>query len=243
MVTLLHDRIACSEPGRYWLAAKTDQIVGVVFQSPLTAAAVITPMPMEAVRRTVHAIAGTPAKLPGVTGDVASAAAFAGCWTECRNSRAVPAQGYRIYELMERGEPRAVAGRLRRAIPQDRETLVSWLRRFQTEVGAEGSDPEVFVDRRLAAGQYWLWRDSGPVAMAGHTQAVGGVVRIQAAYTPPERRNAGYGSACVAALSKQLHDQGHRCILYTDLGNPISNFIFRRLGYRAVGEGLRYQFD
>jgi uncharacterized protein len=33
-----------------------------------------------------------------------------------------------------------------------------------------------------------------------------------------------------------------RCILYTDLGNPTSNSIYRRIGYRAVAECLRYRF-
>ena len=38
-------------------------------------------------------------------------------------------------------------------------------------------------------------------------------------------------------------DEGHRCILYTDLGNPISNSVYRRIGYRAVAEGIQYRFE
>ncbi len=44
-------------------------------------------------------------------------------------------------------------------------------------------------------------------------------------------------------LSKQLRDAGYRCSLYTDLGNPTSNSIYRRIGYRAVSEILRYRFE
>jgi uncharacterized protein len=71
---------------------------------------------------------------------------------------------------------------------------------------------------------------------------VEGVVRVQAAYTPPERRNRGYAGACVGGLWKRIGNGGYHCILYTDLGNPISNYVFRRIGYRAVAEALRYRF-
>jgi hypothetical protein len=29
----------------------------------------------------------------------------------------------------------------------------------------------------------------------------------------------------------------------SDLGNPTSNLVYRRIGYRAVSEGLRYRFE
>jgi len=62
-------------------------------------------------------------------------------------------------------------------------------------------------------------------------------------YTPPGRRGRGYGSALVGSVSAAVRARGTRCILYADLGNPIANSVYRRLGYRAVAEGLRYRFD
>jgi predicted GNAT family acetyltransferase len=38
-------------------------------------------------------------------------------------------------------------------------------------------------------------------------------------------------------------EAGQRCILYTHLGNPTSNGVYRRLGYQAVAESLRYEFS
>jgi hypothetical protein len=70
-----------------------------------------------------------------------------------------------------------------------------------------------------------------------------GVVRLSGVYTPDEKQRHGYATACVHALSKKLRDAGHRCILYTDLGNPTSNSIYRRIGYRALAEALRYRFE
>src|SRR6202021_3212643 len=72
---------------------------------------------------------------------------------------------------------------------------------------------------------------------------VGGVVLLSGVYMPPEKRKNGYAAACVHALSKRLRDAGYRCILYTDLANPTSNSIYRRIGYRAVAEVLRYRFE
>jgi len=121
--------------------------------------------------------------------------------------------------------------------------MILWARAFQHEIGESANDTELRVDRGLAAGQLWLWDLGGEtVSMAVSREPVLGVVRLSGVYTPPEKRKHGYAAACVHALSKQLTDAGYRCILYTDLGNPTSNSIYRRIGYRAVAEALRYRF-
>lgn len=79
--------------------------------------------------------------------------------------------------------------------------------------------------------------------MATYSKPVEGAVRLQAVYTPAERRHSLYAGACVAALSQILLDRGYHCLLYTDLGNPSSNSIYRRVGYSAVAETLRYRFE
>ena len=79
--------------------------------------------------------------------------------------------------------------------------------------------------------------------MAGLSDPVSGVARVGPAYTPPDRRNSGYGSALVAGVSSAPRAEGLHCILYTDLGNPTSNSIYRAVGYKAVAEALRYRFD
>ena len=44
ILTLLNERAAHPQPGHYWIASDGDNVVGVVFQSPLTYHATITPM-------------------------------------------------------------------------------------------------------------------------------------------------------------------------------------------------------
>ena len=94
----------------------------------------------------------------------------------------------------------------------------------------------------MAAGQLWLWQDGEPLSMAVSREPVADVVRVTEVYTPPNKRKRGYAAACVHALSARLRNAGYRCILYTDLANPTSNSVYRRIGYRAVAEALRYRF-
>jgi hypothetical protein len=52
------------------------------------------------------------------------------------------------------------------------------------------------------------------------------------------RRRRGVGQ-----LSRRIQDDGHTTILYTQLTNPTSNAIYRRIGFEPVLEVLRYAFD
>jgi predicted GNAT family acetyltransferase len=243
ILSLLHQRVEKPEPGRYWMAKEGDEVVGVVFQSPLDFFATVTPMEFEAVSSVVDAIVDAGVTLPGVSGTAGTAAQFAGQWTERTKSAAIPLQGLRIYEAADIQKPANVSGRFRQAGLEDRDLVVEWMRQFSDEVGQPGTDPASTVDRKLPAGQFWLWDDGGPVSMAGHSKTVEGVVRVSAVFTPQAKRTHGYAGACVAELSEQICDRGCRPILYTDLGNPVSNSIYRRIGYRAVAESLLYKFE
>ncbi len=151
--------------------------------------------------------------------------------------------GQRIYEVRSAVPPRPVSGGLRQADSTDRELLVGWVEEFQAQTGEAPSEPVQVVDRRLSRGELWLWDDKGPTALVGLSEPVEGVVRIGPVYTPLGHRNRGYASSCVAEISGRALAQELRCILYTDLGNPTSNSIYRCIGYRAVAEVLRYRFS
>ena len=244
ILSILHARVAQGEPGRYWIAFHGEKAVGLVLQSPLEFPATLTPMEPPAVLAVVDAIAEAGVELPGVNGDAATAARFAGQWSERCKSAATPFQGTRLYELLELGEIPRIDGQLRQAGSSDRSLMIQWTRAFQEEIGESANGTELRVDRGLAAGQLWLWDQNGETtSMAVGREPVRGVVRLAGVYTPPEKRKRGYAEACVYALSKHLRDRGYRCVLYTDLANPTSNSIYRRIGYRAVAEALRYRFE
>jgi GNAT superfamily N-acetyltransferase len=244
ILSILHARVALGEPGRYWIAFRGEKAVGVVVQSPLEFPATLTPMEPPAVLAVVDAIAEAGVALPGVNGDAATAARFAGQWSERCKSAATPFQGTRLYELLELGELPRIEGQLRQAGSSDRSLMILWTRAFQEEIGESANGTELRVDRGLAAGQLWLWdQNAETTSMAVSREPAQGVVRLSGVYTPPDKRKQGYAAGCVYALSKHLRDRGYRCVLYTDLANPTSNSIYRRIGYRAVAEALRYRFE
>ena len=90
----------------------------------------------------------------------------------------------------------------------------------------------------------FIWEDGGqPVCIAGFSGPTPHGIRIVSVYTPPELRGRGYASACTAALSQHLLDQGREfCFLFTDLSNPTSNHIYQEIGYRPVGDVDEYAF-
>ena len=243
VLTILHARVAHPEPGRYWVAREQERVVGVVLQSPLTYPATLTPMDARVAAAIVNAIARSGLSLPGVNADAATAANFAGPWSERSRSAATPFQGSRLYELLEPGEAPGIGGKLRQALPSDRSLMIDWTRAFQEEIGEPADDSELRVERGLARGEIWLWDNGEAMSMAVARKPMQGVVRISGVYTPHGKRKRGYAAACVLALSNHMRGAGFRCVLYTDLANPTSNSIYRQIGYRAVMEGLRYRFE
>jgi uncharacterized protein len=70
--------------------------------------------------------------------------------------------------------------------------------------------------------------------MAVSREPAQGVVRVSGSIRHPRSEST---------AARQPAFSGYRCILCTDLGNPTSNCIYRRIGYRAVAEAIRYRFD
>jgi uncharacterized protein len=240
---LLHLRVANPEPGRYWSVESDGTVVGAVFQSPLHYPALITPMLPDVVPAAVAAVVEDGVDLPGASGDAATAARFAGEWTQRTRSAAVPTLAQRIYEIEQVTLPDGVAGRSRMATPADRALLIDWLVAFVAEIGDPPGDQGPVIDRRIAGDQIAVWEDGRPVAFASWTEPVADIVRVGPVYTVPDARGRGYASALVGELSARIVGRGLRCILYADLNNATSNAIYRTLGYRAVEEVLRYRFE
>ena len=188
---------------------------------------------------------------PGVVGPGMAAQAFADAWCAASGQQPAVALCEGIYELKQVSPPSEVSGRFRWAEPADRETLIAWIIAFEREaLGIAEPDRlerEAWAGRviqRTEHGGMGIWEDQGqPMCFAGYNGRTPHGARIGPVYTPPERRGHGYASACTAAVSQYLLDQGaERCFLHTDLANPTSNKIYQAIGYRWVGEALEISF-
>ncbi|MGH2486015.1 MAG: GNAT family N-acetyltransferase [Ktedonobacterales bacterium] len=179
-------------------------------------------------------------QLPGVTADSAIARAFAEEWRRVTGEPYRVVMAERIYQLDTVIPVGGVPGALREVSSEDRDLLIAWLDAFQREaIPGVITPPEQMVDQLFAASarRMFLWVDGEPVAMAGTGGQTPHGARIGPVYTPPSLRGLGYASACTAALSQLILDEGRRfCFLYTDLSNPTSNKIYQAIGYRPVSD-------
>lgn len=149
-------------------------------------------------------------------------------------SRVVSERLHRLGVLAVPGVPGS--GRL--ASAGDLPLLAEWTRAYFAELGLYGGDVADRTARRVAAGEMFLWVDGGePVAMAGLSVAAGGVCRVSTVYTPPARRRRGYGAAITAHVSRAgLEERCDQVVLFTDLANPVSNRVYRSIGYEPVAD-------
>lgn len=181
-------------------------------------------------------------ELPGMLAPVAAGEAFVARWP----APATVAIRERLFELTEVIPPRPVSGRARWYEDDDRELVLAWLAAFHAEAmpGDPNFDPEgALARRRNSPGDFVLWDDEGPVAFAGYGAPTPNGMRIGPVYTPPKLRGRGYASALTAAVTEHILASGCRfCFLATDLANPTSNSIYRRIGYRPVTDVTVWRF-
>jgi hypothetical protein len=133
ILTLLDGRATGPEPGRYWVSVRAGQVAGAVIQTDPARFALVVPMNDEETGALVDAIAAAGVVFPGVFGDAAAAASFAGLWTGRSKSAAIPTQGSRPYELAELKGIASVEGKLRRAEEADRKLVEIWVCEYQVE--------------------------------------------------------------------------------------------------------------
>ncbi|MEH2076368.1 MAG: GNAT family N-acetyltransferase [Nostoc sp.] len=183
-------------------------------------------------------------KLPGSMGLATEAEIFSQTWQTLTGQFYQRSMVMKIYQLTAVQRVSTIRGYLRLATESDRSLLIEWLSAFFSEIDeAVSEDIEHQVDNRLKQQNTYFWVDSTPVSIASSKQVLPTIGRINLAYTPPEYRRKGYATACVAALSQKLLDQGCRhCFLIADSANPTANHIYQAIGYRPLSDWHEYLF-
>ena len=183
--------------------------------------------------------------LPGVLGLVPEVEIFLQAWQQLTGQFYQLSKAMKIHQI-EAVQPIATAtGHLRLATENDRALLVEWLPAFDAEIGFDVIENiDRLVANRLKDRHTYLWEDNKvPVSLAAGRKFSDTASRMGSVYTPPAYRRQGYATACVAALSQQLLDDGcDRCLLLTDVTNPTSNHIYQEIGYLPVCNWHEYAF-
>lgn len=200
----------------------------------------------------VAAVRADGVSVPGVVGNRPTVETFVDRWTAVVGGAAELSMAQGVFALDKVETLSPVSGRPRRADRGDRDLVLDWYTAFSLEAFT-GEGPvrdllERSVDLHLDGDDssvVWLWEDDGEtVALAASGGRTPHGARIGPVYTPPPHRGRGYASAVVAALSSWLLASGRDfCFLYTDLANPTSNSIYRRIGYHQVAESAEFEFN
>jgi predicted GNAT family acetyltransferase len=180
--------------------------------------------------------------LPGVLGPKAAADAFVRSWQAATGAQARLAMAERIYRARAAVVPDGVPGVMRPYRDADRGLVLRWFEEFVAEAmpNAPPEPPEEILAHRVAdpGAGLLLWEvDGETVSLAGYGGPTPNGIRIGPVYTPPHARRRGYAAALVARLTQDLLDGGRQfCFLFTDLANPTSNSVYRRVGYEPVAD-------
>jgi predicted GNAT family acetyltransferase len=231
---------------RLWVVEHAGKVVGAALRTPPWPLVLGQPTDDTALAVLVDAIGDD---LPGVVGSRPEVEAFSNLWTTATGATARVKVEQGVYALSTLFAVPVPSGAPQAATRDDRPLLVEWWEAFAIEAvhddNPDAAEIEEAVDYRLddLASGFLLWEDNEIVSLAGYGGRTPNGIRIGPVYTPPERRGRGYASALVAALSERCLAAGNRfCFLYTDLANPTSNAIYRRIGYEQVCESAEIEF-
>ena len=209
----------------------------------------LTRMPARAIPLLAGDVAEVYDSIPAALGPNRVVRAFGAAWGSLKGVKAVAGTRQRIHVAEGVIVPATMApGAVRLATSTDIPLVTGWLEAFSRETRLpEPGDPRTRA-RSLTGGDggdslLALWEDGAPVAMAGFPARTRHGVRIGYVYTPPRHRRRGYATALVSQVSRQVLESGFsHCVLYTDLANPTSNSIYRRLGYRPLLDVMDVDF-
>lgn len=225
------------EPGTLFGRLEHDGEVRASFYRRPSQRLILTAVSPEQADDLAAHLAGHP--LRGVTAEDDSATAFAEAWRRHTGAAAVPGVRVRLHRLGtlvppdQMPEGHALDGR-------DHADVIHWCTEFAAAVG---ETVDSWAGSRFADKHFTFWETDAPVAMAGLTPMLAGMVRVDPVYTPARFRGRGYAGAVTVAVSRAALDAGATdVVLYTDPANVTSNALYRRLGYVPIATFSGYDF-
>lgn len=239
-----HDVAETEQGSCYWATIeKGGAIVGCAFCTPPHQLS-LTVMPSEAVVLLAREVYGVYEQyIPGVAGPVQETRQFAKSWQALTSDVGHVQIELRVHKLTEvHMPPDKPEGTLRQSVQEEIDLITDWLTGFVSETGIP-RQPRELAHRMQASGKVYVWDDGYPRCMVAAARETPRGACINAVYTPAVNRGLGYASAAVAALSQELLLQGKVfCCLYTDVANPITNSIYRKIGFVPIRDDLHIDF-
>ena len=181
--------------------------------------------------------------IPSAVGEGNITDPFVENWCRLNNVTVVDRMSQFLYRLDNVNEVKHASGKIRLAVKSDGELVDEWAHAFHEEIFtfAGRTSPEVSLADRIVYNEVFLWEDDGPVSMAVKSRPTGKGITVSGVYTPSEFRHKGYATSCVASLCREVLKGGYEfCTLYADAANPVSNSIYKKIGFREICDSVMY---
>lgn len=235
-------------PDPAWVLIIDDD--GVVFGAAMHTSPIgvfLPRLPSGAAASVAHAFVAAGRVVAGASGELSAVGEFATAWAAATGTRAVQVRAERMFRMARLIPPTDVPGSARIAGPDQLGPVANLMRAFSTEIHASGAELAEASDtarRRVIAAEVALWEHGGVVvSLAAVSAAAAGTARIGPVYTPVEHRRRGFAAAVTAAAAGHARSAGAgEVVLYTDLGNPTANGVYRRIGFDPVFDARRVAF-
>ncbi len=145
-------------------------------------------------------------------------------------------------------DPPPVPGRVRKAEMRDLDTLTRWMCGFIEEATLlESTNPEERREKERQGIEKGSIRvleapDGTLLSTARTSRKMAHSVSVSAVYTPPEHRAQGYCQFTVAALCREMLSAGFSsCTLFVNKENPISNRVYKKIGFTILEDSFEYK--
>lgn len=138
-------------------------------------------------------------------------------------------------------------GNFRVATWEDKDLLIDWHIKFVKEALNEEISYDEFKDKlntRIENNNIYIFEDEKhrPMAMIASTRQLVNGVSVSLVYSSKKARGKGYGLAIVYNLSKEYLGRGNKfCSLFVDKKNPISNGVYKKIGYKILEDNYDYR--
>ena len=246
------------DPSRWLMATVSDENAadgGVALTAimtppyPITLYATGNQINKQAIDCLVAGLKSTP--IPGVLAEKELAQVFTDAYTSRHGKTGELKESLRVHHLHAVSPQVTPAKNLRLVTQKDLHFFPYWAEDFwhmvatcnQVELLPRPNNMERYQHAINKQNVYIMEVDGQPVSMAALTKKMTTTATVGFVYTPPYFRGRGYATAIVAAISQQILDMGFKTAnLFTDLANPISNSIYKKIGYDPICDYAKIEF-
>jgi len=152
-----------------------------------------------------------------------------------------------IMELRHLADIPLAKGKCSAATKQDLPLIAKWIIAFNLDALSSIISYEDIADKitsGIEKGVYYIFRNEQgiPVSMAAAARKLIHGTAISYVYTPKEVRGRGYAAANIYNLGEKLLSEGNDfCCLFVDKKNPISNKVYKKIGYVILEDNYDYR--